>query len=134
MRKITQIIVHCSDTKVGQKVTAADIDRWHRKRGFESIGYHFVVQPDGAVECGRPIDEIGAHCKGHNTNSIGICYIGGLDSNGKTKDTRTEAQKATIAWLIARLREDFGQLEVYGHKDFNKNKACPCFNARKEYN
>ena len=77
MRKIDSIIVHCSATKAGQDFTAADIDRWHRERGFNGIGYHYVIRLDGRLEKGREIDLAGAHCKGWNERSVGICYIGG---------------------------------------------------------
>ena len=94
MRKIDEIIIHCAATPEGKPFTVADIDAWHRKRGFRCIGSHFVIYLDGSVHRGRAIEEVGAHCLGHNANSIGICYIGGCETNGKTpKDTRTEAQK-----------------------------------------
>ena len=95
MRQISEIIVHCAATPEGKHFTVADIDAWHKKRGFRCIGYHFVIYLDGSVHEGRAIEEVGAHCLGHNANSIGICYIGGCATNGKTpKDTRTESQKA----------------------------------------
>ena len=97
MRKIDSIIIHCSATKVGQDFTAADIDRWHRERGFNGIGYHYVVCLDGRLERGRDISLAGAHCKGWNEHSIGICYIGGLDVNGHPADTRTKAQKRVLS-------------------------------------
>ena len=78
MRKIKEIIIHCSATKEGRNFTVADIDRWHRERGFFCIGYHFVIYRDGSIHVGRSVEEVGAHCKGHNTVSIGVCYIGGL--------------------------------------------------------
>lgn len=89
MRKIKEIIIHCSATKEGRDYTIADIDRWHRDRGFFCIGYHFVIYRDGSIHVGRSVEEVGAHCRGHNLVSIGICYIGGLSKNGKPKDTRT---------------------------------------------
>lgn len=96
MRKIDSIIVHCSATKAGQDFTAADIDRWHRERGFNGIGYHYVIRLDGRLEKGREIDLPGAHCKGWNERSIGLCYIGGLDENGHPADTRTNVQKRVL--------------------------------------
>ena len=77
MRKITEIIIHCSATTEGMDFTVEDIDRWHRQRGFSGVGYHFVIYLNGSIHAGRPKNKIGAHCKGHNTISIGICYIGG---------------------------------------------------------
>lgn len=107
MRKITEIIIHCSATTEGKDFTVEDIDRWHRQRGFNGIGYHFVIYRDGSIHAGRSKRQIGAHCKGHNTISIGICYIGGLSTDGKPKDTRTAAQKASLHALVEQLQEEF---------------------------
>ena len=126
MRTITEIIIHCSATCEGQAFTAKDIDRWHRQRGYTMIGYHYVILLDGTVEKGRPIEQIGAHCKGHNANSIGICYIGGLDKDGLPKDTRTEQQRKAMKQLIADLLRKFPNATVHGHREF-ANKDCPCF-------
>ena len=103
MRKIREIIIHCSATKEGRNFTVADIDRWHRERGMRCIGYHFVIYRDGSIHVGRAIEEVGAHCKAHNSISIGICYIGGLSKKGKPKDTRTRDQKAAIDRKSTRL-------------------------------
>ena len=133
MRKISTIIVHCSATPEGKSFTVADIDRWHRQRGFASIGYHFVVYLDGSIHTGRPIGAVGAHFQGHNTNSIGVCYIGGLATDGKSpKDTRTSAQKAALLSLIKELKEQFPHASIRSHRDFAP-KACPSFDATKEY-
>ncbi len=94
MRKIKEIIIHCSATPEGKDFTVQDIDKWHRQRGFKGIGYHYVIYRDGSTHQGRDLECAGAHCMGHNANSIGICYIGGVAKDGKTpKDTRTEEQK-----------------------------------------
>lgn len=133
MRKITEIIVHCSDTPAGRDDRAADIKRWHTKeRGWSDIGYHYVIDLDGTIEPGRPIETAGAHCTGHNANSIGICYVGGCDEKMKPKDTRTDAQKASLVLLLKYLRSRYPQARIYGHRDFS-DKACPCFDAKKEY-
>lgn len=132
MRKINKIILHCSATKAGQHFTVEDITRWHKERGFNTIGYHFVIYLDGTVHKGRDISEIGAHVTGQNSNSIGICYIGGLDVNGKTKDTRTDAQKASLIKLVSELKTQFPNATIHGHYEF-ANKACPCFNVKKEF-
>ena len=133
MRPITEIIVHCSATRPSMHVTLEDIDRWHRNRGFRSIGYHFVVFPDGHIENGRPIEEQGAHCKGHNRDSIGICYIGGIDDEtGKPADTRTTQQKRALTNLLRRLIRQFPAATIHSHRDF-ANKACPSFDATREY-
>lgn len=132
MRKINKIIVHCSATQEGKDFNAKDIDRWHKQRGWKCIGYHYVIKLDGAVETGRAESEIGAHCSGQNANSIGICYIGGLDKNNKAKDTRTDAQKAAMLVLLKKLKAKYPQAIIYGHRDFAA-KACPCFDAKNEY-
>lgn len=132
MRAIDKIILHCSATREGKNFTNEDIERWHVERGFRKIGYHFVVYLDGSVHKGRDISEVGAHCRGHNENSIGICYIGGLDSNGKPNDTRTEAQKKSLVNLVEELKLQFPKATVHGHKEF-ANKACPCFEVKNEF-
>lgn len=133
MRKIDEIIVHCSATPRGREVKAAEIDRWHRERGFRCIGYHYVVGLDGRIERGRQESETGAHCMGHNARSIGVCYVGGLSSDGKVAlDTRTDEQRVALTELIMRLKERYPGARVYGHRDF-ANKECPCFDAGREF-
>lgn len=133
MRKINQIIVHCSATPEGKNFHANDIDRWHKERGFDCIGYHYVIDLDGTIEKGRPIEKVGAHVKGHNSNSIGVCYIGGLASDGKTpKDTRTVEQNTSLLHLLRELKSQFPAVTIHGHREF-ANKACPCFDAFTEY-
>ena len=143
MRKIDSIIIHCSATKAGQDLTAMDIDRWHRQRGFNSIGYHYVIRLNGTIEKGRDISLPGAHCIGWNERSIGICYIGGVDINGKPADTRTNEQKQVLYQLIMDLQREYKILHILGHRDTSPDtngdgviepceylKACPCFNVR----
>ena len=133
MRKINSIIIHCSATVEGKDYTVADIDRWHKSRGWQCIGYHYVIYRDGSVHAGRPVAQIGAHCAGHNANSIGICYIGGLAADKKTpKDTRTPAQIQALRDLVGELKKKFPGATVHGHNEFAA-KACPCFNVRKEF-
>ena len=132
MRKIAFIVIHCTATRAGQAFTAADIDRWHRARGFEEIGYHYVVGLDGYIELGRPIEKVGAHAKGINSTSIGVVYVGGLDSAGRPADTRTPAQKASLLRLLKHLKEIFPEARIISHRDVAA-KACPCFDATREY-
>jgi N-acetylmuramoyl-L-alanine amidase len=132
MRDINKIIVHCSATKEGQEFFADDIRRWHKARGFSDIGYHFVINLDGVIEYGRDLKLTGAHCKGHNEGSIGICYIGGLDKNGEPMDTRTDEQVDSLTMLICTLKRLHCNAEVHSHNDFS-NKACPSFDATAEY-
>ena len=133
MRKIDKIIIHCTATPEGRGCTVADIGRWHRERGFSEIGYHYVVYLDGSVHEGRDIAKAGAHCKGQNARSIGVCYVGGMDAAGKhPKDTRTPAQKAALRGLVAKLKAEYPGATVHGHNEFAA-KACPCFDAKAEY-
>lgn len=147
MRKINLIVVHCSATPEGKDFTVEDIDSWHRQRGFKKIGYHFVVYRDGSVHKGRDINEVGAHVKGYNSNSIGVCYIGGLTADGKkAKDTRTPAQKQGLKNLLAQLKKQFPNAKILGHRDLSPDKnhdgkiepnewikECPSFDAKTEY-
>jgi N-acetyl-anhydromuramyl-L-alanine amidase AmpD len=147
MRDIRTIVLHCSATKAGQRVTVADIDSWHKQRGFKKIGYHYVIYESGEIATGRELTEVGAHVEGHNTESIGICYTGGLDAGtGKPADTRTESQKKAIRELLQTLKMQFPKATICGHRDFSKDtngngiidpnerlKECPCFDAKIEY-
>ena len=132
MRAIEEIIIHCSATQEGRRVSVADIDRWHKARGFRCIGYHYVVYPDGSVHEGRPVSQSGAHCTGHNAHSIGVCYIGGLDAKGCPKDTRTPEQREALLALVNTLKEQHPNATIHGHREF-ANKACPCFDVRAEF-
>lgn len=139
MRKIKEIIIHCSATPEGEDFTVEQIRGMHLARGFSDIGYHYVVYRDGSVHTGRPEDIIGAHCSGHNALSIGVCYIGGCPPRSesdwmcRSKDTRTPAQKAALLTLINDLRDRYPGATVHGHREF-ANKACPSFDASAEYN
>ena len=133
MRTINEIIIHCSDTREGQDFTVKDITSWHKDRGFKTIGYHYVIYRDGSIHGGRSVDLVGAHCTGHNSYSIGICYIGGMDRDNKQpKDTRTLAQKAALLSLLTDLKMLYPEARIYGHRDFAA-KACPSFDAKQEY-
>ena len=126
-RPINKIIVHCSATKSSQNIGATEIDEWHIARGWSGIGYHYVIVRSGAIEIGRDIDSIGAHAKGFNTGSIGICLIGGLDDDGNPINNFTDSQMHTLESVIS-LRPG---LEVLGHRDLpGVMKACPCFDVK----
>lgn len=132
-RNIKELIVHCSATPEGKDYSVDTIRQWHLQRGFSDIGYHYVIYRDGSIHIGRDESIIGAHCTGHNTNSIGVCYIGGCASDGKTpKDTRTTEQKQSLVKLLKELKTKYPQASIHGHRDF-ANKACPSFDATKEY-
>lgn len=154
MKKIDAIVIHCSATRAGQDVRAADIDKWHKERGFSCIGYNYVIDLDGTVEVGRPLNRDGAHCNTsgtsgvpYNKHSIGICYVGGLDKDGNPADTRTPQQKIALADLVYKLMGKYdGIVEVIGHRDASPDrngdgkitsnewiKQCPCFDAKSEF-
>jgi len=133
MRKIDKRIVHCSATKEGVNYSVETIRSWHKMRGWSDIGYHYLVHLDGSISYGRDINKIGAHVKGHNTGSIGVCYVGGVETDGKTpKDTRTPEQKESLLDLIKTLKRLNSNAVVYGHRDFS-SKACPSYDATTEY-
>ena len=130
---IDEIIIHCSATKAGRPFDGEDIESWHKARGFCQCGYHFVVTLEGQIQGMRPTFYVGAHCEGHNKNSIGVCYIGGLDRvTGEPKDTRTEAQRESLEVLLKHLCRKYAIKRISGHRDYAA-KACPCFDAHKEY-
>ena len=134
MRKINKIIIHCTATPEGREHDVADIRRWHLKRGFNDIGYHFLIHIDGTIEEGRPINKQGAHCSGENKGSIGLCYVGGMSKDmKKAKDTRTQAQKDSLIKLMHELIYKYNKdMTIHGHNEF-ANKACPSFNVQEEY-
>jgi len=140
------IIIHCSATREGQDISTDTIRKWHLDRGFWDIGYHYVIRLDGTIEAGRDVHVDGAHCMGWNQRSIGVCYVGGLDAQGKPADTRTPAQKESLRTLVAALRITFPKVtQVIGHRDTSPDldgngiitpneyvKACPCFDVKTE--
>ena len=116
------LVVHCSWTNAYADIGAAEMRRWHVEgNGWADIGYHFVIRRDGVVETGRPISRPGAHVKGHNNHSIGVCLVGGKSAQGGDEDNFTEAQRTSLKALVA-LRPD---LQVVGHRDLNPGKTCP---------
>lgn len=133
-RKINKIIVHCSATPEGRDVKTETIRKWHvNDNHWNDIGYHYIIELDGTLHKGRDESVVGAHCSGQNTNSIGVCYVGGVARDGKTpKDTRTEAQKKTLETVLKFLKKKYPNASIYGHRDFAA-KACPSFDAKQEY-
>ena len=133
MRLITLLIIHCSAVGPMQTSSVEQINQWHLARGWTNgCGYHYVIRRDGSIEKGRPEEMIGAHCLNHNKHSIGVCYEGGLDENGNSVDTRTEAQKESMRNLLTELKKKHPKALIVGHNTFS-NKSCPCFDVVKEY-
>lgn len=145
MRRIDLIVIHCSATREDHPFTEHDLDTAHRLRGFDGIGYHFYVRRNGDIKSTRAVERVGAHARGYNAHSIGICYEGGLDSHGLAKDTRTEWQRHSLRVLVRALMMDYPEARVVGHRDLSPDvngngevepmewtKECPCFEVEKE--
>lgn len=138
MRDLNRIILHCSATKEGREYSVETIRKWHtdprpKGRGWSDIGYHYVIHLDGSVSQGRPLDRSGAHTKGHNADTVGICYIGGIDKEGKPKDTMTPEQNKAFRMLVLSLRTLFdADMTIHGHNEFSA-KACPSFIVKEKF-
>jgi len=147
MRKIRRIVVHCSAT--GSNCTAKQIVNFHCApvakggRGWHNPGYHYIVEPDGKTVSTLPEDQIANGARGYNQDSVHVCYIGGLDANGRAADTRTPAQRKALRTLVKRLQAKYGGVVALGHRDLSPDrnrdgritpeewiKACPCFDVR----
>jgi N-acetylmuramoyl-L-alanine amidase len=146
MREINLLVIHCTATRSNLPFTQADLELSHRERGFNGIGYHYYIRRDGSIKSTRPLDKVGAHAKGYNAHSIGICYEGGLNAQGKPADTRTEWQRHSLRVLLLTLLRDYPGSKIVGHRDLSPDldgdgvieshewlKVCPCFDAGKEY-
>ena len=147
MRAIHYLIIHCSATRADRDFSVEQLEAAHRARGFRGIGYHYYVRRDGTVVNTRPIARIGAHCKGYNAHSIGICYEGGLDAEGHPADTRTPEQRRALHQLVWQLWDIVGRnVRLCGHRDLSPDldgdgtvepeewtKQCPCFDVAKEF-
>ena len=132
MRAIHKIIIHCTATREGDNISVDTIRRWHLARGWSDCGYHYVIDIKGNINAGRPIELIGAHCRGENKYSIGVAYVGGVEADGVTpKDTRTKAQKDSIIRLVKKLKGCYPDVSIHGHNEFS-NKACPSYNVQNE--
>lgn len=109
-----------------------EIDRWHREKGWDGIGYHYVVCRNGALEFGRDESRAGAHCMGHNKDSIGICLIGGIKDGTKDEPVNdyTKAQWETLKRLVTDLKAKYPKAKIVGHCDYEKKKTCPNFNVK----
>ncbi|MEG1564589.1 MAG: N-acetylmuramoyl-L-alanine amidase [Bacteroides sp.] len=143
MRAVNLIVIHCSATRADRDFTEEELERCHRRRGFNGTGYHFYIRKDGRIVSTRAIERIGAHAKGHNLGSIGVCYEGGLDARGRAADTRTAQQKHSLRVLVRALQMDYPGCRVCGHRDLSADlngdgviepeewmKECPCFEVK----
>ena len=136
MREIDMIVIHCSGSRCDRDYSFESLDRDHRSRGWNGCGYHRYITKDGTVHIGRHYDQVGAHVgPKFNPHSIGICYEGGLNEKGQFADTRTEAQKRSMAALIHELKTRFPKARILGHRDLpGVHKACPCYDVAKDQN
>lgn len=129
--KITHIVVHYSATYSDQDITAADIDKMHKARGWKGIGYHWFIRRDGTLEQGRPENQVGAHVGGQNTGKLGICWAGGLERGASNKgvNNMTDEQEATLIKQIRAMLKRYPGAEVVGHRDLAATQ-CPGFDVR----
>lgn len=132
-RTINRLIIHCTATPEGRDHDVEEIRRWHtRDRGWRDIGYHVLIKLDGTIQLGRPLDQVGAHVSGHNADSIGIVYVGGVAAGTfDAKDTRTPQQKDALKFVVTTLKNRWKNATIHGHREF-ANKACPSFDVRAE--
>ena len=143
MRNIDLLVVHCAATRPSLDIGAREINEWHKRRGWSRIGYHYVIRRDGTLETGRPESQIGAHSKGHNANSIGICLVGGVNDKGKAENNFTEFQFNTLERLLSDLKVKYPNADILGHRDLSPDidgdgvieswewvKDCPSFQVR----
>lgn len=131
--KVKYLVLHCTDSVPSNTTTVDIVRQWHLKRGFEDIGYHYLILPSGEIQLGRSEEFVGAHCVTLNSKSIGIAYVGGRNAFGVYLDTRTYNQKISLAYLMRDLVVRYPTIEkIVGHNDYS-TKVCPCFDARFEY-
>lgn len=143
---VQYIVVHCSATRINHPYKVEQLIRDHQARGMRDAGYHFYIPRDGIIIPLRPMTMIGAHALGYNRRSIGVCYEGGLLSDGTPKDTRTLEQRAALEILLRKLRGCYPQARIVGHRDLSMDrngdgqitpnewsKLCPCFDAQEAY-
>ncbi len=125
------IVIHCAATPPGMDIGVDTIRKWHRKRGWLDVGYHYVIKLDGTIEDGRPADAMGAHVYGFNSRSIGICMVGGVDADMQPSgDHFTPEQWETLALFVEQLADtEYPGAKVTGHNNLDKNKACPSFDV-----
>lgn len=137
-RTITEIFVHCSATRkewMSDRPATdkrEEIDRWHRQRGWKGFGYHYLIDRDGTVAEGRPVERIGAHVSGHNTGTIGVSLFGGhgAAATDRFSDHFTPAQDAALRRLLSELQARFpSATKISGHNEYAA-KGCPGFQVR----
>ena len=142
-KRTDYLVVHCSATRPEMDVGVNDIRKWHMAKGWIDVGYHYVIRRNGVVEAGRRLHTIGAHVKGYNATSVGICLVGGLDKGSQPADNFTPSQKKSLRKLLVELSARFTSAKVLGHRDLSPDvngdgvidrrewlKDCPCFDVQ----
>lgn len=138
MREINKIIIHCAATTPSMDIGFKEINSWHQKKGYFCTlpdgkmifcGYHYIIRRDGVVQIGRPLEKAGAHAVGHNTDSIGICLVGGLSEKNRPECNFTKDQWEQLNVLVGNLEKQFKGVKIIGHSEV-ANKACPCFDVQ----
>ena len=139
MRQIKRIFVHCTAGPQTQTVEAIQ-NYWKTHNKWVSPGYHYIIKPDGEIVNLQPEDKPSNGVQGYNSTSINVCYIGGVDKQGRPIDNRTDAQKASLATILKDLHSRYPDAEILGHRDIwgtdpkNWKKMCPCFNVKEWWN
>ncbi|AXY81848.1 amidase [Dickeya phage Luksen] len=123
------IVIHCAATRPSMDVGVREIRQWHKQRGFFDIGYHYVIRRNGVIEEGRKQDQVGAHVAGYNSESVGICLVGGVPENNVNgfEANFTDAQMVSLKALVGKLQADYKTAKVVGHHHLDSGKACPSF-------
>lgn len=130
-RKTDYIIIHCSATPPDMDIGVKEIDKWHKDRGWSGVGYHDIIRRNGVPEQGRDENATGAHAKGYNSISVGICLVGGINENGSPENNFTDEQFKTLIRLLRFYRALFPKAAIIGHNNVNPHKACPSFDVGK---
>jgi len=133
----SMLVIHCADTYPSMDIGAKEINGWHLARGWSGIGYALVIRRNGVLERGRDLDndgdvtdETGAHARGYNRESIGVCLVGGRSFYNLPEPNFTPEQLTTLASTISLIRAKYPSIEVLGHRDLPEvKKACPCFDV-----
>lgn len=146
MRRVELIVIHCSATRECVAYSPAQLEKDHLARGFKQAGYHYYIRRTGEIVEIRPLGMIGAHARGYNRHSVGVCYEGGLNTAGELADTRTPEQIISLHQLINKLKTRFPGALVCGHRDLSPDlngdgvisphewiKGCPGFEVKEEY-
>jgi len=131
LKSVKYLVIHCSATPPQMDIDVSDIRRWHLDRGWSDVGYHYIITRTGSLQTGRGIDTRGAHVKGHNSHSLGICLVGGVDIEGEPDNNFTSDQFETLHGLLGWLKNGFPDAKILGHRDFEGvSKACPSMDVR----